>query len=49
MDEFIGVTAAARMIGVSPATIRRWVKSGALVSARTPGNHRKRGESDAQL
>jgi excisionase family DNA binding protein len=39
MDEFIGVTAAARMIGVSPATIRRWVKSGALVSARTPGKH----------
>jgi excisionase family DNA binding protein len=32
----IGV--AAKLIGVTPATIRRWLESGYLRGVRTPGN-----------
>ncbi len=40
MDEaiqLIGVTAAARQLGVSPLTVRGWLRSGVLPSLRIGG------------
>lgn len=36
--EFVTVTKAAKLIGVSPLTLRRWDKAGKLTSRRHPIN-----------
>jgi len=38
LHDFITVGAAADMIGVSPATLRNWDRSGKLKAARNPMN-----------
>jgi putative resolvase len=37
----VSVTEAARILGVSVGTLRRWETAGKLTSERTPGNHRR--------
>jgi len=41
VDDLLSVTAAARMAGVSPDTIRNWCDKGDLPSVRTAGGHRR--------
>lgn len=37
----LSIGEAARMLGVSVDTIRRWEGEGRIVSTRTPGNQRR--------
>lgn len=39
--EWLGVHEAAMLIGVSPATLRRWSDAGDVVTFTTPGGHRR--------
>ena len=39
--DWIGLSAASRMLGVSPATVRRWSDDGRLRVYTTPGGHRR--------
>jgi excisionase family DNA binding protein len=39
--EWITLTAASRLLGVHPMTLRAWVDAGALHAFRTPGGHRR--------
>src|SRR3990167_4891361 len=39
--EFIGIHEAARLLGVSPRTLRRWDEKGILTPRRSLGNHRR--------
>lgn len=44
MDErsgWVGLTEAAKILGVHPATVRSWADRGHLPSQRTPGGHRR--------
>ena len=41
MTTFLSVQHAARRLGVSPVTIRRWTSSGFLPCTRTAGGHRR--------
>ena len=41
MNRFVGIGAAARSLGVSMATLRRWEAAGKLVPDRTAGGHRR--------
>jgi excisionase family DNA binding protein len=43
---FLSVQQAARRLGVSPVTIRRWTATGFLPCARTAGGHRRIDEHD---
>ena len=43
---FLSVQQAARRLGVSPVTIRRWTTSGFLPCTRTAGGHRRIDERD---
>jgi DNA-binding transcriptional MerR regulator len=38
LRDFITIRRAADMIGVSPATLRNWDRSGKLVAVRNPAN-----------
>lgn len=40
MDKLMTVAAAAKVLGVNVATIRRWVKSGVLKAYTKPGKGR---------
>lgn len=40
-EEWISVRAACDLIGVSPATLRRWSNAGAIATFTTPGGHRR--------
>jgi molybdopterin-binding protein len=40
MDDY-SVSEAARLLGVSPDTVRRWIDDGHLDAARTPAGHRR--------
>ena len=40
-DELLSVGDAARLLGVSKSTIRRWEKGNKIRSVRTPGGHRR--------
>jgi excisionase family DNA binding protein len=42
----VNVQRAARRLGVSPVTIRRWTASGFLPCTRTPGGHRRIATED---
>jgi excisionase family DNA binding protein len=39
--DWIGLSEASRMLGVSPATVRRWSDDGRLRVFTTPGGHRR--------
>ena len=39
--ELLSVSAAARMLGVSPSSLRAWAASGRVPHVRTPGGHRR--------
>ena len=39
--DWVGLTEASRILGVSPATIRRWSDAGRLRVFTTPGGHRR--------
>ena len=41
MNKFISINEAAKKLGVSLSTLRRWDKSGLLVAERTPKGHRR--------
>ncbi len=41
MDRFVGVGEAARALGVSVTTLRRWEASGRLTAEHTAGGHRR--------
>ncbi|MFZ0217718.1 MAG: helix-turn-helix domain-containing protein [Candidatus Dormiibacterota bacterium] len=40
-DDWVGLGEAARLLGVTPNTIRRWSDSGHVASFTTPGGHRR--------
>jgi excisionase family DNA binding protein len=46
MSAYLSVQLAARRLGVSPHTIRRWTSSGFLPCSRTPGGHRRIAQED---
>lgn len=46
MTTYLSVQLAARRLGVSPHTIRRWTASGFLPCTRTPGGHRRIKQED---
>lgn len=46
MNDLIHIREAAKRLGVSTATLRRWDSTGQLKAYRTPGNHRAYRESD---
>lgn len=41
MSEFVSIQEAARILGVSVATLRNWDREGRLVPVRTLGGHRR--------
>ncbi len=41
MDKIIGINEAAKLLGVSSTTLRRWELEGKMKSVRTKGNHRR--------
>lgn len=43
---WLTLTQAARLLGVHPITLRRWVDSGEIRCLRTPGGHRRFQEQD---
>jgi excisionase family DNA binding protein len=40
-DPWLPLTAASRLVGVGPDTLRRWADSGRVQSYTTPGGHRR--------
>lgn len=40
-DKLIGVTEAAKLLGVHPLTVRNWADKGHIPFFRTPGGHRR--------
>ncbi len=48
-DEHLTSTEAARLLGVSPATIKRWSDDGVISTVRTPGGHRRFRRSDVSI
>ncbi len=49
--DWISIREASRMLGVSPATLRRWAEAGEVPTFTTPGGHRRfsRGALAARL
>ncbi|STZ01555.1 DNA binding domain, excisionase family [Moraxella lacunata] len=41
MNRLIGINEAAKRLGVSISTLRRWDETGVLVAERTPKGHRR--------
>jgi len=39
--DWVGLAEASRLLGVSPATVRRWTDDGRLRAFTTPGGHRR--------
>ncbi len=48
MSDFLSVQHAARRLGVSPVTIRRWTATGFLPCTRTAGGHRRIAVDDIE-
>ncbi|MEC8306339.1 MAG: helix-turn-helix domain-containing protein [Chlamydiota bacterium] len=44
----LSVSDAARYLGVSPSTVRRWERENKISSVRTPGGHRRFSVEDLQ-
>ena len=40
-DDWLGLGEAARLLGITPNTLRRWSDSGHVASFTTPGGHRR--------
>lgn len=40
-DEVIGTNEAAKLLGLHPSSVQRWLDSGQIPSFRTPGGHRR--------
>ncbi len=47
-DVYLSLGKAARELGVSPATVRRWTASGFLPCVRTAGGHRRISSDDVE-
>ncbi len=45
-ERFVGPTEAARLLGVSPTTIQRWIDAGLIRAHRTVGGHRRMAVRD---
>lgn len=41
MNRYVGISEAAKALGVSPDTLRRWEAAGKITSERTSGGHRR--------
>ncbi|MGC8530160.1 MAG: IS607 family transposase, partial [Leptospirillia bacterium] len=41
MDRLVGIGEAAKALGVSITTLRRWEAEGRLIAEHTPGGHRR--------
>ncbi len=41
LDRWVGIGEAGRLLGVRPATVRRWTGQGRLTAFVTPGGHRR--------
>ena len=41
LDRWVGIGEAGRLLGVRPATVRRWTRQGRLTAFVTPGGHRR--------
>lgn len=48
-DDHLTSTEAARLLGVSAATIKRWSDEGVITTVRTPGGHRRFRRSDVSI
>lgn len=48
-DEHLTSTEAAKLLGVSAATVKRWSDDGVLTTVRTPGGHRRFRRADLSL
>lgn len=46
VNDWVGLTEAAKLLGVHPATVRNWADRGLLPSQKTPGGHRRFRRSD---
>ena len=46
VNDWVGLTEAAKLLGVHPATIRNWADRGLLPSQKTPGGHRRFRRAD---
>lgn len=47
-DDLLAIGAAARLLGVSPDTLRRWENDGRLTAVRTLGNQRRFRRADIE-
>lgn len=45
-NEIMSIADAAKYLGVSIDSVRRWEKKGYIKSFRTPGNHRRYNKKD---
>src|SRR5215212_2357341 len=46
--DWVGLSEASRLLGVSPATVRRWSDAGRLRAFTTPGGHRRFSRTSLQ-
>src|SRR5689334_5097875 len=46
--DWVSLSEASRLLGVSPATVRRWSDAGRLRAFTTPGGHRRFSRSALQ-
>lgn len=47
-DEQVSIGGAARLLGVSVETVRRWSREGLIASTRTLGNQRRFARSEIE-
>jgi len=47
-DDWLSLSAAAKLLGVHPTTLRMWADQGDLPTHRTPGNHRRFRRADIE-
>ena len=47
-NRLLKITEAAKVMGVSVSSLRRWEKEGKISSVRTPGGHRRYRISDIE-
>jgi excisionase family DNA binding protein len=47
--EWLGLSAAARMLGIHPSTLRAWADRGEVPSQRTAGGHRRFKRADLEV
>ena len=47
-EELLAISEAARMLGVTVETVRRWEREGRIKAVRTPAGHRRFRRSDVE-